>query len=128
VASNFPPPPSGWQLAQVSYQATLPHPDGQPGGPLDFGAGVHGQLAYNTPVLSVVFTFGTPGSFGAFDQAAAEARLASAVTGVCGVLAGMSGAALADLQAQVTVTRTWQWQNSAGAVSTTDAMTYPPAL
>jgi hypothetical protein len=126
MANSFPPPPSGWQLAQVSYQAVLPHPEAQPGAPADFGAGVSTYLTYSVPVLGLVFVFTEPGSFGAFDQAAAEAQLASAVTAVCSVLAGMSGAALADLQSQVTVTRTWEWQAGANAVSTSDAMAYPP--
>jgi hypothetical protein len=127
MSNSFPPPPSGWQLAQVSYQAVLPHPDARPGGPLDFGAGVHGQLAYNTPVLSMVFAFDTPGSFGAFDQAAVESGFAQAITGVCQVLASMSGAALAGLQAQVTVTRSWNWAAGASGVTTADTMAYPPA-
>lgn len=126
MANSFPPPPSGWQLAQVSYQAVLPHPEAQPGGPLDFGAGTAAYLTYSVPVLGLVFVFGTPGQFGAFDQAAVEADFAQAITSVCSVLAGMSGAALAGLQSQVTVTRAWEWRSAAGdAVSTTDAMTYP---
>lgn len=126
MANSFPPPPSGWQLAQVSYQAVLPHPEARPGGPFDFGAGVSAYLTYSVPVLGLVFAFTEPGSFGAFDQAAVEAELASAVTAVCGVLAGMSGAPLADLQAQVSVTRAWEWRNGTSAVSTADAMAYPP--
>jgi hypothetical protein len=125
MSNSFPAPPGGWQLSQASYSAVLPAPELRPGAPLDFGAGVHGQLAYNVPVLSVVFTFDVPGSFGAYDQGSVEAGLAQAVTGVCGVLASMSGAALADLQAQVTITRAWTWTAGAVSVGTQDTMAYP---
>jgi hypothetical protein len=125
MSNSFPSPPSGWQLESVSYQAVLPHPEAQPGGPVDFGAGVTTHLTYSVPVLGLVFVFTEPGSFGAFDQVAVEAELASAITAVCGVLAAMSGAVLADLQSQVTVTRTWQWNNGDSGVSTSDTMTYP---
>lgn len=125
MTNSFPPPPSGWQLAQVSYQTVLPHPDLQAGAPLDFGTGVTTQLAYSVPVLGLVFTFSTPGQSGAFDQTAAESGLAGAVTQVCTVLAGMSGVPLADLQAQVTVTRSWTWTAGASSVAVTDTMTYP---
>jgi hypothetical protein len=125
MSNSFPVPPGDWQLSQVRYSAVLPAPELQPGAPLDFGAGVHGQLAYNVPVLSVVFTFDVPGSFGTYDQGTVEAGLAQAVTGVCGVLASMSGAALADLQAQVTITRAWTWAAGTSSVATSDVMTYP---
>jgi len=127
MANNFPAVPGGFALSQLSYQAVLPHPDAQPGGPIDFGAGVNSYLTYSVPVLGLVFTFTEPGSFGAFNQAAVEGGLAAAITGVCEVLTSMSGVALATLQAQVTVTRSWEWQNGTSSFSTQDTMAYPVA-
>jgi hypothetical protein len=123
--SFFPAPPANWELAAVSYSTVLPTPVMQAGAALDFGAGVHGQLTYSVPVLGAVFAFDTPGSFGAYDQGAVEGALAQAVTAVCQVLASMSGTALADLQAQVTVTRAWTWASGTSSVVTQDEMAYP---
>jgi hypothetical protein len=103
----------------------LPKPVMQPGAPLNFSADVTSQLTYSVPVLGVMFTFDTPGSFGTYDQAAVETDFAQAITAVCGVLASMSGVALADLQAQVTVTRAWTWTTGTSNVITQDAMAYP---
>jgi hypothetical protein len=125
VANSFPAPPANWELASVSYSTVLPKPVMQPSAPLDFGAGVTGQLTYSVPVLGAVFSFDVPGSFGAYDQAAVEGALAQAITAVCQVLASMSGTALADLQAQVRVTRAWTWATGASSVVTQDEMTYP---
>lgn len=125
MANSFPAPPGNWELESVAYSAVLPAPVLEPGSALDFGAGVTGHLVYSVPVLGLVFTFGTPGSFGAYDQDTVEAGLKQAVTGVCEVLAAMSGAALADLQAQVTVTRSWTWTSGDVSVGTADTMAYP---
>ena len=125
MANSFPPPPGGWALAQVSYSAVLPAPTLQPGSALDFGAGVSGHLVYSVPVLGTVFGFDVPGTFGAYDQATVEAGLKQAITGVCTVLADMSGTALATLQAEVTVTRQWTWASGGVSVMTSDTMAYP---
>ena len=126
MSNSFPAVPGGFALAQVSYQAVMPRPDLVPGTSLDFGAGVSTQLSYMTPVIGLVFSFTAPGSFGSFDQAAVEAALSGAVTQILQVLAGMSGAALAGLQSQTSVIRTWEWQNGTGAAfATQDTMAYP---
>jgi hypothetical protein len=125
MSNSFPAPPSNWELGSVSYSAVLPAPTLQPGAALDFGAGVRSLLAYSVPILGVVFVFDVPGSFGTFDQAAVEGDFAQAVTAVCGVLASMSGAVLADLQSEVVITRTWSWTTGVSSVSTSDTMTYP---
>jgi hypothetical protein len=125
VSNSFPAPPANWELASISYATVLPRPALQPGAPLDFGAGVTGQLTYSAPVLGVMFTFDTPGSFGTYDQATVETDFAQAITSVCGVLSSMSGVALATLQAQVTVSRAWTWTAGGNSVTTQDAMAYP---
>lgn len=126
MANSFPAPPSGWQLAQVSYQATLPQPELQVGAALNFGAGVTTYLSYSVPVLGLVFAFGTPGTTGNFDQSAVEGALANAVTAVCQVLSNMSGVALATVQAGVVISRTWEWRTPAGdAINTSDTVSYP---
>lgn len=125
MTNNFPAVPAGFQVSQVSYQAVLPHPEAQAGGPLDFGPGVTAQLSYSVPVLGLVCSFSTPGSFGSFDQSGVEGALANAITGVCEVLAGMSGVPLATLQEEVTVNRTWEWQNGSVTFTTQDTVAYP---
>lgn len=77
----------------------------------------------------VTFTFDTPGSFGTFDQAAAEAAIAEMFTGCLQLVSVASGQPLATAQAAVTVQRVWTWTD--GTPSNTavvwDTMTYPPA-
>jgi hypothetical protein len=128
MANHFPAMPGDLGLFQLAYNASLPTPGYQPASPLNFGTEVETQLVYSAPNIAVKFTFDPTGSTGTFDQDTVEAMIAEEVTAICTVLSGMSGVPLAQVQAQVTVSRAWTWTDSTGYVAGwQDTMPYPPA-
>lgn len=141
MSNNFPAVPNAFALASIVYSATFfPSPATNQGLPVSaqppvapamsftgVATTVTGISAFNLGSL-VVFAFETPGSFGTFDQAAAEAQVSLLLSDCCQFLVDATGQALAAIQADVTVSRHWTWTDGAGnAISYADTMTYPPA-
>lgn len=129
MSNSFPPIPPDLVLASIEYDATFPTnaapsliPDlsftGVSTSVIALGAfGVGGLVA---------FYFDTPGSFGAFDQAAAETAVKMMATDCCQFITDITGIPLATVQAGVTITRRWTWTDTTGSTARyADTMVYP---
>ena len=137
MSNSFPSLPSDLLLAQIQYTLpalstlydTPPVVYGFTGGNSVGSGGISVQVELgNNPPICVIFSFDTPGSFGTFDQTAAETAVAAVVTDICQLMADWELTTLAAIQATVTVPRTWTWTDSAGySLTYADTMTYPPA-
>ena len=135
MSNDFPTPPSSYNLAGLQYtvSSSYQYNNWNPvsGSDLDFSPDVNtsiggtGQNAAQQFIVS--FGFATPGTVGSFDQTTAEAQVTALANDYCQALADVYGDTLANIQATVTITRNWTWQDSSGEyqVTYTDTLTYP---
>lgn len=125
MSNNFPAVPADLVLAVVQYTASFPSVTPQSpftGTSVSMGGGL---MNLGGPG-SLTFQFATPGSFGTYDQTAAETSVKKVLTDVCQLIADITGQTLAQVQAVVTVHRTWIWQDAAANNATfSDSMPYP---
>lgn len=125
--NNFPPVPTDYALASIEYDAAFPQPQQLAAG-LTFTGGTTTVIALGAFGVGglAMFVFTTPGQFGSFDQATAEAEVKTMLNDCCQFLADTTGTALATVQAGVTVTRRWTWTDTAGNQARyADTMAYP---
>lgn len=127
MANNFPAVPTDLELRSVLYT-------------LDFGTGSSPALGpslifdgVSTTIMgaisglggsgSIQFEFTSPGSFGSFDQEAAETAMAKITTDIFQLMTDLTGVPIPILMQNFCVNRTWTWADAAGNTATyTDAM------
>lgn len=129
MSNNFPAIPTNYALVSLEYDVAFP-PATQTEPSLVF-SGVNTSLV-GTGALGIgalaLFTFTTPGQFGAFDQTVAETALVTLLNDCCQFLADATGDALATVKSGVQVTRRWTWTDPAGNQARfIDTMPYPTA-
>lgn len=128
MSNHFPAVPTDFVLASVEYDITFPPPT-QVTPDLIF-AGVitipSGASILSSGNALMIFQFTTPGSFGTFDQDAAETAIKIQLTDICQFMANSTGATLAQVQEAVKLIRHWAWTDAAGNMAAfTDTVTYP---
>lgn len=129
MSNSFPSVPADLALSSITYVVNF---DGPIGGGVSFGpaltfdgvtTGSIGALAALGGAGGIQFTFQTPGSFGAFDQTAAETALTQTVSAIFSLMSVISGVPVDTMAADVSVSRIWTWTDSAGNHATyTDTM------
>jgi hypothetical protein len=131
VSNHFPNLPTSLPIKSVTYT-------------LNFGLGVvevipalqfsgvgtflFGALTALGNQGGVQFSFTTPGDPGGFDQDHAETELATVASAVFALVAALTGQDLSTLEANFSVTRTWNWTDDNGNQATyVDEMPVNPA-
>lgn len=124
MSNNFPSVPTDFEMASILYTANFPSVI-----PATIGGAVvnmQGNLSNLGGSGALQLVFSTPGSFGTFDQTAAETGIRTVVTDICQLMADLQQKTLATVQAEVTIDRGWTWTDTSGNTATyTDTMVYP---
>lgn len=129
MSNHFPPVPADFVLASITYMVSF---GGPLGGGVPFGSGLtfDGALTGSIGALAALggeggiqFIFAKPGSFGSFDQDAAEAALTQVISAIFSLMSVISGDTVSALASQISIARNWAWTDDAGNQATyTDTM------
>jgi hypothetical protein len=128
MSNNFPSIPTDFGLFQLTYMLNLPGLLTSNDGTFNLITDVSGTGAPSAYPME--FQFNTPGTVGTFDQTTFESDIVTAVTALCQSIADVTGETLAEVQAQTSIGRTWQFasaSNFAWQATFTDTVPFPPA-
>lgn len=134
MANSFPTVPSDLQLVSITYMLNF-------NGPVGGGVPVGSNLTFTGVTTNTIgalgalggsggiqFTFDTPGSFGSFDQTAAETALAGVIQGVFSLMSVITGESISSFASELSVIRQWYWTDGSGNTATyADTMPLPSA-